>query len=714
MPGFGDDFFSRMKYLKIFSLLSIVLLVTIFTAQAQNVAELDSATVRLVKPTVEELVNGSGDGQSQNINIPLKHPLTVQVLQNSGKPVACWPVWFSLGSCPKKAKGTILHPEMVKTDSEGYAKSEMTLGSEPGKYVVSARIYNASAQGDELFFEVYARPSNWVMILIMGLFGGLAMFLYGMDLMSDGLKRSAGEKMRSILGTLTKNRVIGVLVGAFVTMVIQSSSATTVMLVSFVQAQLMTFTQSLGVILGADIGTTITAQMVAFKLTKAALLFVAVGFFMKFISSKENIRNIGETMMGFGLLFFGMHIMSEAMYPLRNYTPFLNLLASMQNPLLGVLIGAIFTALIQSSSAFTGIIIVLAQQNLITLDAAIPLLFGANIGTCITAALASLKTGREAKRVALAHTFFKVGGVLIFIWWIPYYSDFVRGLAENLPRQIAHAHTVFNVGLTLLFFPFTGLMAKFVLKVLPDKPEAEIESPYKARYLEPNLISTPSLALSLAKVEILRMGGKVKIMVEMIIFPFQNSDSGFEAQMEQKEAEVDFLQEQITSYLTRVSRQNVAEESIDEVFQMMHIVAELEQIGDIVFRSLTPLALKRQRLSCQFSEQGKAEIIDYHSRTIKQINRALEVFKDANLVKAKKMEKKYKKYRLMEMSLRRTHFERMRQDVPETIASNEIHISIMDFLKRISSHATNIARILLETKVEPEEHEPVIVPESTD
>lgn len=549
---------------------------------------------------------------------------------------------------------------------------------------------------DSTTVTITKHVSNWLIMLFIGLIGGLAMFLFGMDQMSEGLKKSAGTKMRSILKGLTQNRLVGVLFGAFITMVIQSSSATTVMLVSFVQAQLMTFTQSLGVILGADIGTTITAQLIAFKLTDVALLFVAIGFLLKFVNKDDRLINLGNTIMGFGLLFYGMHIMSQAMSPLRNYAPFINLVASMKNPILGVIVGTFFTALIQSSAAFMGIVIVLAQQNLITLDAGIPLLFGANIGTCITALLASINTNREAKRVAFAHTFFKVGGVLIFIGWIPYYTGFISGLAENLPRQIAHAHTVFNVGLTILFFPFTGAIAKLVTKLLPDKKEPEVEIPYKTKYLENNLISTPSLALSLAKKEVLRMGGKVKSMVEEIILPFLDNKSDFQEKVARREAEIDFLEEKIISYLTKISRQSVSERRIDEIFQMMHTVTELEQIGDIISKNLVPLAIKKQHLGCDFSKAGRTEIANFHIKSIKQISRALDVVEDVDIEKAERMKKKYRRYRLMELSLRRTHFERLRQDIPETVASNEIHLELIDYLRRISSHATSIARMILD------------------
>ncbi|MEE8479541.1 MAG: Na/Pi cotransporter family protein, partial [Candidatus Neomarinimicrobiota bacterium] len=353
---------------------------------------------------------------------------------------------------------------------------------------------------------------HWTM-LVFTLFGGLALFLFGMEQMSEGLKKTARKKMRTILSALTKNRLIGMTVGAFVTMVIQSSSATTVMLVSFVQAQLMTFVQSLGVILGADIGTTITAQLIAFRFTDYALLMIAIGFAVRMFSKKDTVKHIGEVIMGFGILFFGMKLMSDAMRPLRSYDPFIDLIKGLENPLLGLLVGAVITALIQSSSAFTGIIIVLAQQGLLTLDAGIPLIFGANLGTSVTAGLASIGTTREAKRVALAHTLFKIGGILLFILWIPTFADIVRSisptsnaigldkLAAETPRQIANAHTLFNVSIAFIFLPFTILFSKLIIKILPEKESVKGVVPV-TWHLDDAAISTPALAIGLAQTEI--------------------------------------------------------------------------------------------------------------------------------------------------------------------------------------------------------------------
>jgi len=697
----------------LFKNLLILILVVLFASSGYSQQATDTINsgfnLSIVKPSSGNGENNSADGLHFTIQEKTDIPLLVQVLRNDTIPVANHPVEFSIVSTPLKSNGTKIETEKVTTDEDGIAQTYVLLGSKEGVYEFSARIIGGIPREDIVFLTLHGRKSNWVFFLIVGLVGGLAVFLFGMEMMSEGMKKTAGSRLRSILSTLTNNRFVAVGVGTFVTMIIQSSSATTVMLVSFVQAQLMTFSQSLGIILGADIGTTITAQLIAFKLTDYALLMIGIGFIVAFLGKTQKYKNIGETILGFGLLFFGMKIMSDAMYPLRTYTPFINLLLQLENPLLGILVGTIFTALIQSSSAFTGIIIILGSQGLITLEAGIPLLFGANIGTSITAFLASINAKREAKRVALAHTLFKVFGVLLFFWWIPYFAEIVRWispagssllsgtehLADVVPRQIANAHTLFNVSLTVIVLPFTSMAANWITKILPDIPMDDYASPYKTKFLDESIISTPALALNLAKVEIIRLSNKVQKMVEKIILPFSNSRYETLDEIKINEEEVNYIEAKVTRYLTKISQQNVGSERINEVFQMMHTATELEQIGDIVSKSLVELANKKLESNSQFSKDGEAELIDYHNRTVKQISRAIEVFKDVNLEKAEKMERKYKKYRLMEMELRRTHFARLQQEIPETVATSEIHVQLMDLLKRISSHATNIARILI-------------------
>ncbi|MDP6275609.1 MAG: Na/Pi cotransporter family protein [Candidatus Marinimicrobia bacterium] len=563
--------------------------------------------------------------------------------------------------------------------------------------------------------ERTGEPIQWG-FLTMGLFGGLSLFLYGMAKMSDGLKKAAGNQMRKILATLTKNRVVALFVGAFVTMVIQSSSATTVMLVSFVQAQLMTYVQSIGIILGANIGTTITAQLVAFKLTDYALLMITVGFVLTVFSKKESIKHIGEAILGFGILFFGMKLMSDAMKPLREFQPFIDLMKGLENPLLGILIGAAFTALVQSSSAFTGIVIVLAQQGLLTLEAGIPMILGANIGTCVTAGLASIGTIREAKRVALAHVLFNIGGVMIFVWLIPPLAELVRSLssvsdlsgmeklAAETPRQIANAHTIFNVSVGLIFLPFTTLLAKQVYRILPEVEQVKGIDP-ATWHLDDSQISHPAFAIELAQTEISRMSKIIARMLRAIIHPFTTDDPGkdeiypqltIHEGIDMREEKIDFLDEKVVDYLVKIGRQELSNQQMSEVYAMISIANDLENIGDIIHRNMVPLATKRLQLKSDFSKEGKKELIAFHVKVSKQMSRLRDALGEMDPAMSKKILRKEEKYEILESDFRKQHVMRLHEEKGESLETHEVHVEFMDLLKQIGVHLTNIAKTIME------------------
>jgi phosphate:Na+ symporter len=548
---------------------------------------------------------------------------------------------------------------------------------------------------------------NWVAMMLFGLLGGLGLFLLGMNMMSQGLMKSAGDKMRSILSNLTKNRFFAVGLGTFVTMIIQSSSATTVMLISFVNAGLMKFAQTLGIILGADIGTTITAQMIAFKLTDYALLMIAIGFAVKTIPKNEKVQYIGEGILGFGILFFGMHIMSESMVPLRTYEPFINLILHLESPVTGILIGALFTALIQSSSAFIGIMIVLATQGLLSIEAGVPLLLGANIGTAVTAFLASMNTSREAKKVAVAHTLFKLVGLLLVVWWIP---DFIRlvkyispvtdnagqlaDLSKELPRQIANAHTLFNVIVTAVSLPFVNTLARFINFLLPEQaPKKRVLS---AIYLRDDADMPPSLALNLAKQEVNHLASIVQEMTSRFIDPFIKKEKPDLVWMQEREEEVDFLRDNITSYVLKLASGNIKKERINEAFEMLYTVKEFEQIADLVSTTYMNKSVKWIKSDYMFSEEGRGELIEYHQQVLKQLNRAIEAFKDYNLETARLMHEKHQKYRKVAVELQRNHYNRLAAFIENSINSSKTHLELMTVLATIYSHSTNVARVILQ------------------
>ena len=560
--------------------------------------------------------------------------------------------------------------------------------------------------------EVTSSTISWG-LLIMNLLGGLALFLYGMSKMSDGMKKAAGDRMRNILAALTKNRVIALIVGAFVTMIIQSSSATTVMLVSFVQAQLMSYAQALGVIMGANIGTTITAQLVAFKLTDYALGMITVGFIMTMFSKRETFKHFGEALLGFGILFFGMYLMSDAMKPLRDYQPFQDLMIGLENPWFGLLIGALFTGLIQSSSAFTGIVITLAMNGLITLEAGIPLILGANVGTCITAGLASIGTIRDAKRVAIAHVLFNIGGVLIFIWFIPYLADFVRTLSSDTPRQIANAHTIFNITVGIVFLPFTTLLAKLVYKILPDK---EIEKGVipTTWHLDNSQISHPAIAIGLVQSELSRMTKIVARMLRAIIHPFTTDDPGEDEiylklsvleGIDMREDKIDFLDEKVVNYLLQIGRQELSNQQMSEVYAMISIANDLESIGDVIHRDMLPLVEKRRQLDSDFSEEGKKELKAYHVKMSKQMSRLQDALSEMDPAMAKKILRKEEKYVILESDFRIRHVKRLRDEMEESLETHEVHVEFLDLLKQVSVHLANIAKTIMEIESSEGENE---------
>lgn len=439
----------------------------------------------------------------------------------------------------------------------------------------------------------------------LGLFGGLALFLYGMQQMTDALKAAAGERMKGILARVTNNRFAGALTGATVTAVIQSSSVTTVLVVGFVSAGLMSLSQSIGVIMGANIGTTVTAQIVAFKVVKLALLFIAVGFAMLSIARRESVRYQGTILMGLGLVFYGMNVMSEAMAPLRSYQPFLDAMAGMEHPAIGILAGGMFTALIQSSSATTGIVIVMASQGFITLPAGIALALGANIGTCITAVFASIGKPRNAVRAASVHVIFNVLGVLIWVGFIDTLADLVRHISPShqalsgidllgaeAPRQIANANTIFNLANTLLFIGLTGPMARVVTRLFPDVAPERERAIVRPAYLDDELIETPSLGLNMAKLEIGHLGGRIADMLQRTMPALQQGNRELIKEVEKMDDAVDILHADILRYLGRIGKQSLTEGENEEFYCLTHAADNLESIGDLIETDLVALGRK--------------------------------------------------------------------------------------------------------------------------
>ena len=627
---------------------------------------------------------------------PLHDSITVTVRNDHGQPVPGIQVNFRVISPLGEEADNLLQPLQASTDSAGMARTQLTPGNEPGNYLVSARIREGYPD-NEVIMTVKASRRNWVWFLLISLFGGLGLFLFGMHAMSEGMQKSAGERLRFILEHVTRNRIVGAGVGTFVTTIIQSSSATSVMLVSFVNAGLLQFRQTIPVLLGAAIGTTITAQLIAFKITEYSLLMVAAGFFLQTFSGREKLKSVGYALFGFGILFFGLEIMSDAMAPLRDYPPFISLLLRLESPLVGILVGTVFTALIQSSSAFIGIMIVLASQGLLSLDASIPLLLGSNMGTTVTALLASMKSDSEAKKVAYAFVFIKFVSVLIFAGWTSRLGDLlVRWTPEaTLPRLIANAHTLINGVMMLVVLPVSPQVAR-LMDLIAGKPKLAGKRMFRTLYLDQGMTSTPTLALNLAKQEIIRVGNIVKNMFSQILIPFLEKDSSSLGEIYIHEQEVNFLSDAIKSYFMKINRESMNQKQVQESFLLLFSLDEFEKIADVISGNLAERAERWSLKEWYFSEQGKSDLRQYHEEIEKQLQRSLLVFDEANLMTASKMKAKHKEYRLLSRELEKQHYGRIMEGLTESIESSKTHLEILALFSTIDSHATNIARTALD------------------
>ena len=568
-------------------------------------------------------------------------------------------------------------------------------------FVLTGTLYGGDGDANSISF----------FLLATGLLGGMGMFLYGMEMMSDGMKVTAGNSMRTILEKLTSNKYLALVVGAFVTMVIQSSSATTVMLVSFVNSGLLAFSQALGVILGSNIGSTVTAQIVAFKVTDYALLLIAVGSLMALFSKKDTIKNLGFVVLGFGLLFYGMKVMSDTMKPLRSDPGFNSILTSFENPFLGIMAGAIFTALVQSSSATTGIVITLASGGSITLEAGIPLIFGANIGTCVTALLAGLNASRDAKRVAVAHVTFNVIGVLLFCFWIPTFAEFISQTSQNIPRQIANAHTFFNIVASLVFIPFTGFIAKTIIHYFPDKElDRNIEKP-TVLHLDESLVNQPEAAINSAQAEIKGVVGLTERVVGTLVRPFikgqelvdiENAEIDLMSGMNQRVEKVSFLNQKISDYLITTSKSDLSSNQSKELFTLVSIVNYLNSMNDLIQLRFTSLVAKKEGINEEFSNVDQEEIIDYHKRLIKQVKRLDKFFAKFDKSKAEKIITKGQENKDLEQKYRLDRLERIgSNDLSQKSAEiNQLHSQLMDMLKQVNIFIELIASSLVELESE--------------
>ena len=462
---------------------------------------------------------------------------------------------------------------------------------------------------------------------LISLLGGLSLFLYGMQMMSNGLEAAAGNKMKRILERLTANRILGVLVGAGITAVIQSSSATTVMVVGFVNSGMMTLQQAVWIIMGANIGTTITGQLIALDIGAIAPLFAFIGVAMIVFLNKEKLHHFGKIIAGLGILFIGMDMMSAAMMPLRESEAFISLMTQFSNPVLGILAGAIFTAIIQSSSASVGILQALASSGVIGLPQAVYVLFGQNIGTCITAVLAAIGTSRNAKRTTIIHLSFNIIGTIVFtiICMVTPFVSLMEGLTPNVSAQIANTHTIFNITTTLLLLPFGTQLAKIATKILPDRAE-EKEDTMHLEYIQPMIpietrgetkIGISAIAVNAIRNELTRMTKMAKENVALSFDAVREGNTGLLEEVRNREEYIDFLNKEISKYISRMLVKERNPKDSQYMSVLFKVCGNLERIGDHAMNI------------CEYTNMIQEKQISFSAEVIKQIGQMKEVCNQA-------------------------------------------------------------------------------------
>ena len=534
--------------------------------------------------------------------------------------------------------------------------------------------------------------------IILGLLGGLGLFLYGMKLMSDGLEKAAGAKMRGILEFFTKNRFVGTLVGMVFCAIIQSSSATTVMVVSFVNSGLMTLYQAAGVIMGANIGTTITSQLVAFNLSEVAPLFLMAGVIMVMFCKKPMVKKVGEVVLGFGILFMGLSTMSSSMSSLRESSLIVDALSSLENPVLAVFMGFLITAIVQSSSVTVSILLLMAQQGLLGLGICFYVILGCNIGACTSALLASLSGKKDAKRAALIHFLFNVLGTLLMMVLIPFLSDWMEAFflgisGGNMGRAVANTHTIFKIFQVVVLFPFAGGIVKLTYLLVPGS-EGDEEKDFELLYIGAKNVFSPATAVVEVTKELEHMGQLAYTNLNRAMNSLITLDEEDIAQVYQVEEYINFLNHAITDYLVKINQTTLPVEDAKNIGGLFHVVNDIERIGDHA-ENVADAARQRIEENVNFSKEAIHEVGEIMEPVNKILQYALDTFSHNNREHVEEIVEIEDSIDHLEKQLQQSHVNRLTKNQC-TPAAGMIFSDLISGLERVADHATNIAFAILE------------------
>ena len=538
--------------------------------------------------------------------------------------------------------------------------------------------------------------------VIFGLLGGLAVFLFGMNMMSDCLQKAAGDKMKTILSMLTKNPILGVLAGALTTAVLQSSSATTVMTIGFVSAGLMTLPQAISIILGANIGTTMTAQLIAFKLSDYIFVIIFAGFILSFFAKSEKVKNIGNTIFAFGLLFLGIETMGDVMKPLAGSTVFTNLIAQVADiPVLGVLVGTLMTLVVQSSSATIAVLQNFASQpgpdgvsSMIGLAGAIPILLGDNIGTTITALLASIGQSKDAKRTAVAHCTFNITGCFLFIWFVKPFAAFIQWISpkgpeiEVISRQIANAHTTFNIVMTLIWIPLIWLMVEIVMRIIPDGKEGTVAIT-EPKFLDNNLLHQPVAAMNMVAKEVINCSTMVKEAIQTTLQAIEENDTRYFEEVQEKTTAVNRVSEKINAYLADMFAAGVLYEGqTTQIAGVMHMLSDIDRVGSLT-NELADILKVDMGKKKKFSKDAVKDLQKALTLIEEMYAETINILKTGDLDEAENMSKLKEKVLDSDINMRKAHMDRVAKGKCEAKLTTSYN-NVLHIIDRMSNSCVNI------------------------
>lgn len=533
------------------------------------------------------------------------------------------------------------------------------------------------------------------MNIAISLIGGLGMFLYGMNVMGDGLQKAAGEKLKKIIEMLTTNKIMGVLVGTLVTAIIQSSSATTVMTIGFVNAGIMSLQQAVGVIMGANVGTTVTAQLVSFNIEKYAPMAIGIGMAFWFFTKKKNVKNISEILIGFGILFVGMNFMKAAAAPVSEMPQVHDaMLYLSKNPVLGILAGFVITGTIQSSSASIGILIVLASQGLLPITAALPVLYGDNIGTCVTSLLSTVGASRNARRAAIMHLCFNVIGTLLFIIVLskPIVALVTSIDPTNVPRQIANAHTLFNVVNVIVLLPFSSYLVKLATKLVPYTEDEDLENIHTTKFLDERILETPSIALSNTVDEVIRMASRSTRALDSAYDAVKTFNHEKREKTFEYEKMINTLQLDITNFLFALSNRNLSDLERIKADVLFHIVNDIERVGDHA-DNIAEISQFMEDKKVKFTDDATKELDTLFELASKNFYDSITALKTSDFELAATITDREREINILEQNARNSHMVRLRSGTC-SVEAGIYFLDIISNLERISDHSINITEEL--------------------